>query len=328
MIRPIPAAATFRDPDYNIWCGSMVCGNDGKSHLFYSRWRRALGHLAWVTSSEIAHAVADHPQGPYRHVDVALPPRGQPFWDGLCTHNPTVIRVEAKYYLYYMGNTGDGKTGPSLNWTNRNNQRIGVAMADSPYGPWQRFDTPLVQPTPDFYDALCCTNPTVTPRLGGGFLMIYKSVGNKGKPPFGGPVVHIVATSDSPTGPFIKQPQPVFTKDGVAFPVEDPFVWRGADRYWAVVRDIGGYFTGRGSSLALFESPDGLDWKAAAHPFVSTTAVVWADGRHTRLDALERPQVWLEDGVPKALFCAAAADPRRDGSYNIHIPLAPPEQHQ
>src|SRR4051794_35102413 len=57
----------FSDPDYYIWCGSMVAGPDGKYHLFYSRWPRVLGHAAWVTHSEVAHAVADSPAGPYRH---------------------------------------------------------------------------------------------------------------------------------------------------------------------------------------------------------------------------------------------------------------------
>jgi hypothetical protein len=43
-IAPVPATAKFADPDYLIWCGSMVEGDDGKFHLFYSRWPNALGH--------------------------------------------------------------------------------------------------------------------------------------------------------------------------------------------------------------------------------------------------------------------------------------------
>ena len=152
MIQPIPRSATFRDPQYDIWCGSMIKGDDGKYHLFYSRWPRKLGHSAWVTNSEVAHAVADHPLGPYKHSDVTLPPRGKEFWDGSCTHNPTVIRSRGKYYLYYVGNTGDGSF-----WSNRNNQRIGVAVADKPEGPWQRFDKPVLDVSAD-HDALDARN--------------------------------------------------------------------------------------------------------------------------------------------------------------------------
>ncbi|MCX7010733.1 MAG: GDSL-type esterase/lipase family protein [Kiritimatiellaeota bacterium] len=92
LIQPAPATAKFSDPDYYIWCGTMVRGDDGKCHLFYSRWPHKNGFNAWVTHSEVAHAVGDSPLGPFKHKDVALPERGKEFWDGHCTHNPTVLR--------------------------------------------------------------------------------------------------------------------------------------------------------------------------------------------------------------------------------------------
>lgn len=324
QLQPAPLAAKFADPDYYIWCGTMVRGDDGKCHLFYSRWPRRLGHYAWVTHSEVAHAVADSPLGAFRHVGVALPARGPAFWDGLCTHNPTVRRFGGKYYLYYMGNTGDGVAMKTLNWTHRNNQRIGVAVADSPDGPWQRFDQPLIAPTQGFYDALCCANPSVTERLGGGYLMVYKAVGDKGKPPFGGPVVHAVAFSDSPAGPFQKQPKPVFTKENVAFAAEDPFVWTQGGRYWAIVKDNAGHFTGRGKSTALFESADGLDWRLAKHALVATTEITWEDGRRQTLNSLERPQVYFEAGRPAVLLFACDEDGKREHSFNVRVPLKAP----
>jgi predicted GH43/DUF377 family glycosyl hydrolase len=326
LVQPVPQAAKFSDPEYNIWCGSMVRTEDGKCHLFYSRWPIKLGHYAWVTHSEIAHAVADHPLGPYKHVDVALPPRGAEFWDGLCTHNPTVLHFGAKYYLYYMGNTGDGKASSSLNWSHRNNQRIGVAVADSPNGPWQRMDQPLIAPTPGFHDALCLANPSVVERPEGGYLMVYKAVADKGPKPFGGPVVHIVATADSPTGPFKKHPDPIFTSKDSSFAAEDPFIWRGADRYWAVVKDFKGSFTKQGPSLALFESKDGIDWRLSEHPLVAKVGIEWEDKPWKPLFKLERPQVWLENGKPAVLFCAAADRSDLNHTFNVAIPLKPVDQ--
>ncbi len=324
LLQPVPATAAFRDAEFNIWCGSMAKGDDGQYHLFYSRWPRKLGHAAWVTHSEIAHAVAASPFGPYKHADVTLPPRGKEFWDGLCTHNPTVIRANGKYYLYYMGNTGDGVAMKTLNWTHRNNQRIGVAVADKPEGPWQRFDKPVIDASSDTNapDALMIANPSVCQRPDGGFLMVYKGVAKQGKPPFGGPVVHLVATADAATGPFKKFPQPIFTKPGEHFAAEDPFIWRDTDRYRAVVKDNHGIFTGRGYSLALFESREGFDWKPSEHVLVTTPQVTWADGRTQKMDALERPQLYLENGAPVALFCAAAEAKGRDGSFNVAIPLS------
>lgn len=80
-----------------------------------------------------------------------------------------------------MGNRGDLAATQGLNWVHRNNQRIGVAVSDSPDGPWQRFDKPLVEPTPGFHDALCCNNPSVTARPDGGYLMDHPD-GHVGNP--------------------------------------------------------------------------------------------------------------------------------------------------
>lgn len=344
MIRPVPATAIFRESGYFIWCGSMVKGGDGKYHLFYSRWQKKFGFNAWATHSEVAHAIADSPLGPYRHANIALPARGQQYWDGLCTHNPNVIQApDGKYYLYYMGTSGkhpnavaptDGGYATRydenknvveqcrmqpLNWEFRNNQRIGVAVADSPDGPWRRFDQPLISPTPGFYDALCCNNPSVSPRLGGGYLMVYKAMGDRGELPFGGPVVHCVATSDSPTGPFTKYPNPIFVKEGVPFVAEDPFIWCDGHCYWAIVKDFSGHFTGTVKSLALFRSEDGLDWSPAKNAFVSTPDILWADKEKRKLAFLDRPQLYQENGRPVALFCAAM-DASAD-TFNVQIPL-------
>ena len=322
MIQPVPPGAKFADPDYYIWGGSMVRGDDGKCHLLYSRWPRKLGHNAWVTHSEIAHAVADSPMSEFRHRDVALPARGAQYWDGLCTHNPNVHRFGDKYYLYYMGNTGDGKSTHGLNWTHRNNQRIGVAVADSPAGPWLRMDKPLIDVgAPDAPDALMTSNPSVARGPDGTCLMVYKAVGKKTPLPFGGPVVHMVATSTSPTGPFVKHPVPVFTKEGVHFAAEDPYIWHDGEGFRAIVKDNAGHFTGRGKSTALFESADGLDWKLSKHPLVATTEIEWEGGAKQQLNSLERPQLFFENGRPAVLLFACDEDSKRAHSYNIRIPL-------
>ncbi|MDP4624524.1 MAG: glycoside hydrolase family protein [Akkermansiaceae bacterium] len=103
-----PMSAKFVSDEWSIWGGSLIKGEDGLYHMFYSRWPKKLA-WSWVTDSEIAHAVSKSPYGPFEHRDIALPRRGKDFWDGWCTHNPTVHKFDGKYYLYYMGNTGDGE---------------------------------------------------------------------------------------------------------------------------------------------------------------------------------------------------------------------------
>jgi len=315
---PTPKTAKWIDPDHYIWCGSMVQDGQGKCHLYYSRWPRKEGFQAWVTHSEVAHAVADQPLGPYRHADVALPPQGDGFWDGLCTHNPTIHFFEGKYCLFYTGNRGDGTF-----WSHRNNQRIGVAVSESPSGPWRRSAAPLIDVSadPDAPDALAVANPAVTARPGGGYLMVYKAVARKGELPFGGPVVHLAATASRPDGPYSKKLRPIFTKEGADFPAEDPYIWHQDGQYWAIVKDFNGYFTGAGKSLALFESPDGFDWKPARHPLVSRTEIIWEGGERQQLAALERPQLWMKDGRPAVLFCAADDTSDSGHSFNVQIPL-------
>ncbi len=324
MVATVPMTSKFIDDDFFIWGGSMVRDADGKCHLLYARWPTELGHNAWVTHSEIAHAVADDPLGPYKFVDVALPVRGKEFWDGMCTHNPTVHEFEGKYYLYYMGNFGDGNPSKKLNPIHRNNQRIGVAVADHPAGPWKRFDKPLIDitPTPGAHDELMTSNPSILRRADGMYVLIYKAVGTKGKMPFGGPVIHLAATSKSPTGPFVKQNKPLFTAVGVKFPAEDPYVWAHGDQCWAIVNDHKGHFNGTGEdSLALFSSTDGLEWEVAQNPWVLQRKLKWADGTEESFHRLERPQLWVENGVPKVLFCAAEPTKAKKHSFNVHIPL-------
>ena len=96
----------FESEDYWVWGSSVVKGDDGKYHMFVSRFPKTLPfHPGWMVASEIVHAVSDVPQGPYHFSDVALPARGAQYWDGRSTHNPRILKHNGKYYLIYMGST-------------------------------------------------------------------------------------------------------------------------------------------------------------------------------------------------------------------------------
>ena len=260
-----------------------------------------------MTHSEVAHAVADEPFGPYRFTDVALPARSAQYWDGHYTHNPTIHFFEGKYYLYYAGNFGDGvNIQNGLNMTHRNNQRIGVAASDSPYGPWKRSDKPLIDVStdPDAHDALMMANPYVTRMRDVRYLMVYKAVAKRKPLPYGGPVVHLCAVADRPDGPFVKMNKPVFTIGDSQFPAEDPYIWFQDNCYYAIVKEMNGEFTKKGRSLALFYSVNGLDWHTAKNVLVSTLDFTMKDEKKVKLSHMERPQLLIENGIPRALFLA------------------------
>jgi hypothetical protein len=341
MVQRVPPDSKFSDPNYYVWCGAPVKGTDGRYHLFYSRWPKNNPNKfapGWAIVSEVAYAVGDGPRGPFTHVNVALPARGinpatgAKYWDADMTHNPYIILKGGTYYLYYIGNFGDGTYA-----VHRNNDRIGVAHATNPAGPWTRLDQPVIDITPDpagstaAFDSLCVANPAITVMPDGKMLVLYKGVKNSGSL-MGGPVRHGAAIADSPTGSYIKQTAvagQIFLPPGASnMEAEDAFIWyspRYGNRYYAVARDVVGTFTGVSGGLAQFQSDDGLHWTASAQPKVLGSSFTWTSGI-SRTTRVERPFVLLENDLPVALYGATDGyDPGGRLSFNVHIPLlAPP----
>ncbi len=327
-----PYSSVYTNGDdgvWTVWGASMVRDEEGLYHIFYSRWKKNLG-WAWVTDSEIAHATSSSPYGPWEFRNVALERRGSEFWDGLCTHNPTIHRFDGKYYLYYMGNTGDGENPCTpqkltLNWTHRNNQRIGVAVAESLDGPWKRFDKPLIDVSEDAGapDALLTSNPSICRHPDGQYLMIYKAVAKKIKTVSGGPVSLMAATSDSPTGPFVKSERQPFDFKGESFPAEDPYIWYQDGRYRAIVKRVKGGESAKHHSLMVYESDNGLDWREAQKSHLSDIEVLWEDNRLLKLDHLDRPQLYIEDGKPKVILFSADTLSGNGvvDSWNMQMPI-------
>ncbi|UII75353.1 glycoside hydrolase family protein [Flagellimonas sp. HMM57] len=347
MVQPVSDNHIKISQDYHIWGASVVKGYDGKYHMYYSRWKYELGHMGWVTDSEIAYAVADKAEGPYVDVNVALPARGKAFWDGTTTHNPNIIKVDGQYYLYYMGTTSSVEAVQPTSmknkdwWIYRNNQRIGVAWSDKPEGPWNRFDEPVIDidKDPKALDALAVNNPAVNIGPDGKIFAVYKVVAKTDdwKPvdmenndtwhaSKGGRVRFLAAFADSPLGPFTKHEEPIFelkeSEDGHMF-AEDPYVWSQDGKYYALVTDIKGLFTGDTGAIALMESDNGYDWVQSKYPLVVPGKILKADGTRTEYK-IERPQLLVEDGTPTFLFGALGITVdgvHRGHACNLRIPL-------
>ena len=131
---------------YHVWGASVVrSAEDGQYHMLASRWPSPLSHLAWVIASEVVHATAPRPAGPYTFRGVALPRRGKNFWDGMATHNPHV-RYDAsrcRYVLWYIGITyafapptcvrsggGEGGSGPGRSADRRHGRELRGSSSD------------------------------------------------------------------------------------------------------------------------------------------------------------------------------------------------------
>ncbi|MBC2595909.1 sucrase [Ruficoccus amylovorans] len=313
---PYKESQIHRDPGWHVWCGALVRDPaSARYHLFYSRWPADKGFDAWVTHSEIARAEGDSPTGPFRYAET-LWPRDEAGrqWDDHCFHNVTVKHFGDKYYLYYMGNFGNGEW-----WTHRNNQRIGLAVASHPRGPWIRRDSPVLDVSPGAWDGLMVSNPTVTDTPDGRYLMIYKGVAD-GPTPLGGRVLHGLGLADSPEGPFVKHPTPIFNFDDSAFGFEDPCVWRENNTYFCIVKDMEGTLSPtRSSSLVLLQSGNGTDWIPSRPLHIIGKTLTDSTGRQLSFERVERPHIFIEPGAPPTLLVAIQPHDPHEPAFNIRL---------
>lgn len=285
-----------------VWCNAPIDGPDGRVHVFFSRWPAAKGMGGWINSSEIAHAVAESPEGPYRVVGTVLAPRGPGHWDGTTCHNPHIQKVGDRYALFYLGNA-NGRT---------DTKRIGLATADSLDGPWCRPDEPLLRPGESgAWDDHCTTNPALVMHPSGEYWLYYKSWNTadyeNGRPPIRGNRKYGLAIADRLEGPYRKHPRnPLidFSGRGGNRQCEDAFVWREDERFKIIVRDMGVFNHEVG---LIMESSDGLSWsepKIAYGPASSYIELPPRPRHLTRYGRFERPQLLLRNGRPSYLFTA------------------------
>ncbi len=306
-----PVGRILEEPDYNVWGCSPIYGPDGKVHVFHSRWKNEAKHQGWITCCEIAHAVGDRPEGPFKTVDVAVAPRGGDWWDAMTCHNPTIHQVGGKYVLFYMG-TSDGTV-----YT----KRIGMAVSDSLYGPWKRTDAPIIEPDPDpdAWNSICTTNPAFVQHPNGELWLYYKSwritdwekdlaqglreatadVGKFTNRQYG------LAVATSLDGPWEKVGDgPIIDLShlGENAQSEDAYIWIEDGRFRMIMRDMGYWNHEYG---LMFESDDGIRWDMP-------TVAFYAGRKYIKEPVLgieregrfERTQVLLKDGHPTHVFFA------------------------
>lgn len=333
-LMPAPKNGGFNMKDYWIWCGSVVKGEDGRYHMFASRWPKALGFGAnWLFRCEIVRAASDTPEGPYTFEEVVLGPRGRAYFDGMNTHNPYIRHWNGKYYLYYMGTTYGGPVPNHADEISQaraletwNRKRIGLAVADSVYGPWKRMDEPLLLPRDcAHWDCTATTNPAVAILPDGTTYMLYKS-----RSYAYGPLKIGAARAPRPDGPFERlSGEPIFQFENPDFHVEDPYLWYSDGKFRLLIKDdfkndCGGV-TGHWGAGFYAESLDCVHWEIGPDPMVYSRQVLWDDGSVTTQCNLERPFLLIEDGRPTHLFLATGNGNQPYSfthSWNMVIPLA------
>ena len=316
-----PLGRILELPEYNVWGCSPVHGPDGRIHVFYSRWLNAYGHYGWVATCEIAHAVADKPEGPYTDLGPVLQGRGGTAWDSWSIHNPSVHRVDGRYVLLYMGSDGstlgirqediipmDMDTYRPYFRSLVATKRVGMAVADNLDGPWTRVSdsAPMIPAgEPGEWDDLVTSNPAFLKDPVGEYRIYYKGWDLKSDQAGASNRKYGLATAASLAGPYRKHPDnPVidFSRHDPNCQCEDAYFWTVDGGFRVILRDMG-YFN---HEYGLYmESADGIRWSKPRIAFLEADAYLHEP--HTGLDRegrFERPQLLMGPDGPTHLFTA------------------------
>ncbi|WP_111708203.1 glycoside hydrolase family protein [Lutibacter citreus] len=305
------------EPDNFVW-GLSVVKWEGKYHAYYSRWNKKYEHKGWMTNCEIAHAVSNNPEGPFEFVNVVLKDKKTTGWDINNSHNPYATIAEGKICLYYIANDIKGLLEkdkiqyPDEKWFNENrltirdSQRIGVAVADNPEGPFVRSEKVVVEPDNIKFKKIA-VNPAVVYQ-NNQYLMIMKGDDLNHEKPFR---IQFVGNSKNPEGPFKFNPKPVYAKAQT----EDACIWfdQVMNKYYMVCHVMGK------KDLALFNSENGFDWKHDERSVFMKKEFVLSDGSIWKPKRVERPFVLTNEKGQPIMIYVAVYDNNING--NLAIPI-------
>jgi endonuclease/exonuclease/phosphatase family metal-dependent hydrolase len=287
-------------PGYHVWGSSPVIGPKGKVHIFASRWAAKGGvDHSWLSTSEIAHYVADKPAGPFQFVDVALKGTGKDTWDRYAPCNPVAVKVDGKYVLFYIATPGGISEGMAKHTPP---QRIGMATADSPNGPWTKAGngglilSPSTDPAHWTYRASNgVTNPAFVKAPNGKYHLYFKSARSR----MG------LAIADTLEGPYVHTKDPVTKNDTV---IEDGYAFVQNGRFHLLTTDNHGILE-RGGGI-LWSSADGKNFDTREKGFHLLPAYLpdsmgYPKGLKRHYGGkpkFERPQILMIDGEPAWIY--------------------------
>ena len=178
------AGVMRRDP-------SDVIKVDGLYYVWYSKGKISPGYDAtvWYATSEDGHK--------WTEKGMALAKGAKGTWEGASVFTPNILVAEGKYWLFYTGTSREFKKGFNPD------SKIGIAVSDSPTGPWERLATnPALtnSDNPEQFDSQLVDDACLITREGK-YWFYYKGR-QMGKGP--GHTQMGVAIADQPQGPYVK----------------------------------------------------------------------------------------------------------------------------
>ena len=251
------AGVMRRDPSDVIKVGDLY-------YVWYSKGKIAPGYDAtvWYASSSDGHK--------WTEKGMALGKGEAGTWDGASVFTPNILVAEGRYWLFYTGTSKEfSKRGFSPD------SKIGIAVSDSPDGPWERLATNPALTNSDNredFDSHLVDDACLITRQGK-YWFYYKGR-QLGKGP--GQTKMGVAIADKPEGPYVKhESNPVIPGN------HEVLVWPQGDGVAAMIGTTGP----KEITKSVLYSEDGIK-------FSKTHSVVkgpWAGGAY-------RPEAFTQSG--------------------------------
>ena len=298
-LKPAETNTLYEDTTNSYWGGSPILGDDGRFHLFASRFTNSCGLNTWLANSECVRASSSSPTGPFVTEQVV---------QGVFCHNPTIRKApDGSFLLFYIGddqnqertNCANGQSfegGPS--GLQVDNCEIRVKRAASITGPWSS-DHKI---TSAALNGVCPTNPAPVVENDGKIKLYYRdydllSAINPSYYDYSVrtqvPERMYMLKASKWNGLYVQQqPNPILAEYS-----EDGYAWKGKGGYHMVFNNkfSHSYFKGGYAS-----SSDGIHWNVRSS--VYTKQVPYANGE-VKDQRRERPQMlWLNQDEGKGML--------------------------
>lgn len=298
-LKPSENNSVYSDTVNSYWGGSPILGDDGRFHIFSSRFTNSCGLNTWLANSECVRASSSSPTGPFITEEVV---------QGVFCHNPTVRKApDGSFLMFYIG---DDKSAEKTHCANGqsfepgpsglqvDNCEIRVKRAESITGPWSNNH----KISSAALNGVCPTNPAPVIEDDGKIKLYYRdydllaainpSYYDYSERPAVPERMYLLKASKWNAIYLQQQPNPILAEYS-----EDGFAWKGKGGYHMIFNNKFSHDFFKGGYAS---SKDGVHWNVRSS--VYTREVPYANGE-IKEQRRERPQIlWLDQSQGKGLL--------------------------
>lgn len=299
-------------------------GDDGKVHVFCARWPEFNVDPGWRRSCEVAHYLAEKPEGPYTFSDVAVKGTGNDGdWDKFAPHNPEIKKIGEYYAIVFIANDNPERGFHPAN------QKIGLVYSKSLYGPWKKAgeNGMILEASQDsthwtYGSGLGVDNPCLT-EIDGKVVVYFKAKteeieGTTGKARYS------YATAENIEGPYTMSENTITDNDSY---LEDATCFSYQGKHYMITNDNHGEMSGLKGAAVLWESESGFHFSLdKASVAFRRLPAYFKDYDESKVNKVygptakfERPKILMMDGKPAYLFAPSGWNPYGEKRVSCNI---------